>query len=369
MTRLLVFALVLAVAAPALGAGKKATRTAPAKGRKAPAAAATPAATPEPEPTPAAAAAAEAAPAPASTPAPAPEPKPETTVKTVEAVPAAALPQVKPEVPKPSAAPMRVAVLDPQKSGEIPERALAAFQASLVPELRKLQGVSAVGMSDIRDMLGLEKQRQLLGCGDEGCLAEIGGALGVDEVITIQLALTGERYSLSMRRINMRKAKMIGAEHKVFDQRDGEELLAIVGPMVEALYPDRQLKEGKVRGVEEAVIKRLNPPPLPRWVFVATGVAAVAAAGAGGAFSLVQQEKWNSWNDMVQASKETPQRGSALMERQKETQAAFDTSIALYCTAGGLALVAAIEAFFTDWHDDQVNFAVGPNGVGVSGTF
>ncbi|HEY3449947.1 MAG TPA: hypothetical protein VGK67_26580 [Myxococcales bacterium] len=349
MRLVLVFALVLTVGAPAFAAGKKSSSS--AKATKAP--------TPAPA----------LAPEPAAAPAPAPEAKPAETVKTVEAVPAAALPEVKPEAPKASVSPMRVAVLDPQKSGEIPERALAAFVQSLVPELRKLQGISAVGMGEIRDMLAFEKQRQLLGCGDESCLAEVGGALGVDEIVTIQIALNADKYSLSMRRMNMRKAKMVGAEQKVFEKRDGEELLAIVGTMIEALYPDRQLKEGKLRGVEEAAIKRLNPPPLPKWVFVATGVAAVAAAGAGGAFSIVQNEKYGAWKDMANASTTSAQPGASLIQRQRDTEAAYTNSLIFYGVAGGLAVVAAVEAFFTDWHDDRLNFAVGPTGVGVTGKF
>ena len=33
-------------------------------------------------------------------------------------------------------------------------------------------------------MLAFEKQRQMLGCADTGCIAEIGGALGVDYIIS-----------------------------------------------------------------------------------------------------------------------------------------------------------------------------------------
>ncbi|MGC4116346.1 MAG: hypothetical protein QM765_17580 [Myxococcales bacterium] len=224
-------------------------------------------------------------------------------------------------------------------------------------------------MNEIRDMLAFEKQRQLMGCGDENCLAEIGGALGVDEVVTIEIILNGSQYALSSRRMNMKKARMVNADSKVFDKRDGEELLAIVGPMIEALYPERQLKEGKVRGVEEAIIKRLNPPPLPKWVFAATTVAAVAAAGAGGAFSIVQELKHSEWKNTVYEAQTQARPGSVLMQEQRATQDAWLNATAFYCIAGGLGVVAIIEAVFTDWHDDRLTFAAGPTGVGVSGKF
>jgi len=389
MRLLAVLAVLLVASPPALAAKavpaktKKVTKTAKkakpaAKNKKAP----TP--TPEPEPAAEASAAPETAEPSASPAEPAAQPAPPAAAEAApaEAAPASDLPRkieavAVPEAkapsapPKASTAPTRVAVLDPQTTGEIPERALAAFVQSLVPELRKLQGVSAVGMGEIRDMLAFEQQRQLLGCGDENCLAEIGGALGVDELVTIQLTLTADKYSLSMRRMNMRRAKMVAAEQKVFEQRDGEELLAIVGPMVEALFPDRQLKEGKVRGVEAAVIQRLNPPPLPRWVFVATTVAAVAAAGVGGGFSLAQNDNYSRWQSKRDESLTKLVEGSELVSLQQSTESNYQNSIIFYGVAGGLAVVAAVEAFFTDWHNDRdaVKLMVGPTGVGVSGSF
>jgi hypothetical protein len=58
------------------------------------------------------------------------------------------------------------------------------LESSLLPEVRKLEGVSAIGMGEIREMLSVEYQRQMMGCqADEACLAEICGALGTDELV------------------------------------------------------------------------------------------------------------------------------------------------------------------------------------------
>ena len=55
----------------------------------------------------------------------------------------------------------------------------ALFLDSLLAELRKLERVSVIGMDEVRAMLDIEAQKQALGCDDdEGCLAEIAGALG-----------------------------------------------------------------------------------------------------------------------------------------------------------------------------------------------
>jgi hypothetical protein len=51
------------------------------------------------------------------------------------------------------------------------------------------EGLVVTTPSDIRALLGLERQKQLLGC-DEGasCLAELSGALGAGAIIAGQLA-------------------------------------------------------------------------------------------------------------------------------------------------------------------------------------
>lgn len=77
----------------------------------------------------------------------------------------------------------KLAVLDLVANGASRELASAAGGV-VATELDRL-GVFKVVTSDaIRDMLAFEKQRQMLGCADSGCIAEIGGALGVDYLVS-----------------------------------------------------------------------------------------------------------------------------------------------------------------------------------------
>jgi hypothetical protein len=77
----------------------------------------------------------------------------------------------------------RLAVLDLVANGASKELASAAAGV-VANELDRL-GVFTVVTSDaIRAMLAFEKQRQMLGCTDAGCVTEIGGALGVDYLVS-----------------------------------------------------------------------------------------------------------------------------------------------------------------------------------------
>lgn len=56
------------------------------------------------------------------------------------------------------------------------------FTDALVGELRR-RGLEVLTDGDIAAVLGVERNRQMLGCSDATCLAEIGGALGVDRIV------------------------------------------------------------------------------------------------------------------------------------------------------------------------------------------
>jgi hypothetical protein len=72
------------------------------------------------------------------------------------------------------------------------------------------QGFDVISKSDIQAMLGFQKDRQLLGCTeDASCIAEIGGSLGVDYVLTGQVGQIGSQYNVSLLVVDSRKAKVV----------------------------------------------------------------------------------------------------------------------------------------------------------------
>ncbi len=116
---------------------------------------------------------------------------------------------------------------------------LAASSAALAPrvkiavtDLRSVQGVApgtatiltdivvsevaragydVVSQADITAMIGFEKQKRVLGCSeDSSCLAEIGGALGVDFMLTGQVGQIGTRNRVSLLVVDTKKARVVG---------------------------------------------------------------------------------------------------------------------------------------------------------------
>jgi len=66
-----------------------------------------------------------------------------------------------------------------------------------------------IGGSDIKAMLSNENARQLMGCTDTSCLAEIGGALGGDFLALSSIGRIGDYYLLNVKILNVNTAEVI----------------------------------------------------------------------------------------------------------------------------------------------------------------
>lgn len=76
----------------------------------------------------------------------------------------------------------------------------------LAAEVKRVQGTRVVSRDDIASMLALEKQKDALGCTDSvTCLAEIGGALGVDKLIVGSVGKVESSFVISLRLIDARR--------------------------------------------------------------------------------------------------------------------------------------------------------------------
>ena len=114
----------------------------------------------------------------------------------------------------------RLAVLELKPLGAAPDLA-HTLTGVIAEEAGKIPGFLAISQEEIGAMLGLERQRQMLGCGNESCLAEIGGALGARKVISGTLGKVGEAFVLQLQLVDTARAKVLGRESKtVKDQSD-----------------------------------------------------------------------------------------------------------------------------------------------------
>lgn len=101
-----------------------------------------------------------------------------------------------------------VAVMPLSATEGIEKKTADALTEAVVAELRSLPGVSVVSQADIQAMLALEKQRDLLGCSEIACAADIGGALGVDFLVLGSVSLLGESRMLHLKLVDIKRASV-----------------------------------------------------------------------------------------------------------------------------------------------------------------
>jgi hypothetical protein len=96
-----------------------------------------------------------------------------------------------------SAAPPKVALMDVHGTN-LAADTLTFYGEHLAAELRKYDlGVTTA--RDIATVVGLERQKEMLGCGEGSCMAELAAALGVDGVVVAEVGHVGTVFQVELK--------------------------------------------------------------------------------------------------------------------------------------------------------------------------
>lgn len=82
-----------------------------------------------------------------------------------------------------------------------------SLSATLALRMSETGLVRVTTPADVAAVLGMERQKQLLGCTESNCVAELAGALGAKALVTGELAVVGEILQLSVRVIDATSAR------------------------------------------------------------------------------------------------------------------------------------------------------------------
>jgi hypothetical protein len=132
--------------------------------------------------------------------------------------------------------------------------------------------------NDLQQVLGLERQRQLVGCeSNTSCLAELVGALGVDGILSGSLAKTGSGFLVTLRVVRPNDGTVVVTlSERLADEKQ-------LGAWFEAQAPElaRSVLIAFGHPADAALIKRAPAPlsPVVRWVPAIVGGAAAVGGG------------------------------------------------------------------------------------------
>jgi hypothetical protein len=156
------------------------------------------------------------------------------------------------------AAPPRLFVPDLRAERGIDEGLVRLLGEHMLTEFARSGRLSVIGSSDVKRLIEHERDEYVLGCRDDVCLAEFGGALGADLLAVSSLGRLGDRaYLLNLKLIDVDTMDVLRRWSR--EVRGGE------GDLTDALAEGVDaVSDLSARGV---VRREISP-----WAWVTTGV-------------------------------------------------------------------------------------------------
>jgi TolB-like protein len=94
--------------------------------------------------------------------------------------------------------------------------------------------LDVIGQSDIEALISFERQKELVGCDDVKCFAEIGGALGVGYLLSLRVTLSGNEWALAAKLIDTQAGRVL-TRSSDFVPGSANDLLRAVPGLVDKL--------------------------------------------------------------------------------------------------------------------------------------
>jgi hypothetical protein len=238
---------------------------------------------------------------------------------------------------------------------------LATFAAEHLAEELRGRGFQVTTAGDMTAVLGLERQKQLMGCSDasSSCLAELASALGVDDILGGQLAKLGDGLQLDLKVLSANNgARLAGFSEHLKDE--GQLIDALKRAAIEfarALAPTAKSPAAEL--VARGATEEDRPLRREAWVPAIAGGALLVggvvcyAAGHG---------------DYSALAHGTPSSASDWNTRRSRGPVLEGLGVTgIIVGAAGLALASTL--YFWPGKSGATQVSVGPQGVSVSGAF
>jgi TolB-like protein len=175
----------------------------------------------------------------------------------------------------------KIAVMEVRAGQGLEAKQAAALTAILAADAARA-GLDVISQSDIASMLAFQKQRQMLGCTDEGCLAEIGGALGADWVLSGEAARVGSRDHVTVVLIDPKKAAVAARNAGFSDAGDDALAMATQARFRAALATVLPGNVERMPPIDPPGAERLRARRTAAWWTLGAGGAVLLGGGAVG---------------------------------------------------------------------------------------
>jgi hypothetical protein len=114
--------------------------------------------------------------------------------------------------PAPAAEKPKLIVLDLTTAGGVGNDVASVLNDAITSQVAGGAYFSVLSSKEVQTMLGMERQRQMMGCSEDSssCLTELAGALGARFVMSGSVAKLGDAFQLSLQTLDTSKAQPVG---------------------------------------------------------------------------------------------------------------------------------------------------------------
>lgn len=243
-------------------------------------------------------------------------------------------------------------VLEFNHGGDVSADTARAVTAAVTEQVGRIGVFRVISSQDLTSLLGLERQRQLTGCGDSSCLQELGGALGAQYVLSGDVTQVGKALQLTMQTVDAVTVRPLGRTARLV-------------PDVEALYADLRTAVAEATGTPAPRPKA--PSPVPAVLAVGGGL----LLSAGGLVALTAFNTEAGIQRELARGKDNPAELRTLPSYQDDlTAVGRQKTLALVLSAVGVAGLASglgVMLFRSDDSRAAVALAPVPGGVVLAG--
>jgi len=158
-----------------------------------------------------------------------------------------------------AAAPLKVAVMPLASVEGVPGKTAEALTEAVCAEVRKRSGAQVITQREISTILSLEQQKAMLGCQNDACFAEIGGALGVQRMVSGDLSRLGESWLFHLKLLDPDKAQVLANSDRRLRGGTIDDVLDALPAMVAELFP-APARQPPVASSESEASAAATPP-------------------------------------------------------------------------------------------------------------
>ena len=251
-------------------------------------------------------------------------------------------------------------VVSPEWNAVNVKKELVTFYADVLADALRKEGLQVMTAQDVATLLGMERQRELLGCNDgaNSCMAELASALGCDATLVVNLArfddggFRGIAKVISSKNGNTLSSAQLDSrnERTLLDSLESAAKVLVV-PFKSTLSPVAEVKKEAPQGPENAT----------RFWWIPGAVGLAAGAAGAGLFVASEAEYQGLYG------KTTYPEAKASADLGKGLQ----TGGWVACGVGAALVVTGVVMLVLPKHDVVPTAVVTPNGgaVGVGGRF